>query len=122
MRDPGSAAVSVVLDDDDPGIRYEERPEPRENRSGVPDEVEGVGREQAVERPIAQVHRPVEIASEGRDGDRGIGGRKRRGELPEVAGIPVDREDLTPGTQQIGKREGERASPSPELQPAATGA
>ena len=50
----GFPAVGVVLDDDEPAARPEDAPNRGQHVPAVPDEVEAVGGEHAVERPVRQ--------------------------------------------------------------------
>jgi hypothetical protein len=51
MRDPGVAAVGVVLHDDESAGRDEDVADRRQDRPPIADEVEAVCRQDAVERP-----------------------------------------------------------------------
>jgi hypothetical protein len=115
MRDPGTAAVDVVLDDDQPAARGENVANRCQDRPPLADEVQAVRREDAVERAGRQ------RAGEVNDFDPGR--RPREGRSDTLAGgleraaVAIEGDDLAARAQDVGEGERERPLPCPELQP-----
>jgi len=115
MRDPGIAAVRVVLDDDEATERQERPADGAESGLSVLDEVEAVRGEHPIERAVRE--RLGEVESARLHSGRRKGAVDARLRLPEGPSVAIGREDLGARPEHVGERERECALTGPELEP-----
>ncbi len=118
MRHPRIAAVGVVLDQDEPAARAEQRRDSPDDRDVVGLEVQRVGHHDPGERRqvvCAEVAREVgnDLAEHGRR----EACRHGRGLLTERPGVAIDRHDPAARPEKVGQGEREGARARPEVGP-----
>jgi hypothetical protein len=121
MRNPRVAAIRVVLDNDEPATRPDERGKPANHLdlAVARDVVKAVRGDDAVKRP--EVRRIGQIAHPGLELDIG-GARGHRLRIDrEGPGIAVERDHARAMPEQVGQCERERATPGADIRPALTG-